>query len=287
MTELRLELGAILLGVGALIFVFGVLAPNPNTTRNESSARQTYEETKRVGAHQITPYRYEKKEKIFREEWRAERDLQAQQSVAQSTYWMMWATIFGVLLLCGTLYETNRTAGLAFEAAKESRRQAEAAEKQLHLELSERQARITVKDAYLEISTDQTFRRGSLDNRFSLTVGLENVGRLIARKLVIISGLRFHNPRTDVEYFKNTETFEYVYLNPGEVGQVEISGEFDIEPLAQLSHEINPRDIEITLVLSLAWNGELSNERLRADRIFEGTFADRALRENRLDHGQV
>jgi hypothetical protein len=128
-TELSIiqrELACIIGAFAAILFIFGALVPNPNATGNENRARQAYEKTKRVGADFLTPYRHDEKPKTYREEWRAERDLYAQRSMARSTYWMMWATIIGVVLLAGTLYEANRTAEAAIVATEQTKRGVEA-----------------------------------------------------------------------------------------------------------------------------------------------------------------
>jgi hypothetical protein len=55
--------------------------------------------------------------KAYREEWRNERDLEAQQDMARWAWWLLICTAIGVALLLVTFWETRKAANAALVAA--------------------------------------------------------------------------------------------------------------------------------------------------------------------------
>jgi len=90
---------------------------------NYQSARQEYEKFKRVVTAETAADSKHTGDKSYREEWRAEQNLDAQRNMSDWSYFTMLATWFGVVLLGATLWEATRTtqaAADAAEAAKDS-----------------------------------------------------------------------------------------------------------------------------------------------------------------------
>ncbi len=125
------------------------------------AARQEYEKSKRVVPEDAAAHRPYTGDKAYREEWRSERDLEAQRQMAKWSYFTVWATWLGVILLAVTLWEATQTAKAASDAAKAAR---EGVDLQLRIE----QPTLRVAD----ISVDYMFKR-----RDSVEFSLENIGR--------------------------------------------------------------------------------------------------------------
>jgi hypothetical protein len=81
----------VLAALAALLFIFAGLAnQNQNTRRADRAATQEYEQTKGVVPMGASPQGQYTDPKAYREEWRAERDLNAQRDMAfwaKSLFW--------------------------------------------------------------------------------------------------------------------------------------------------------------------------------------------------------
>ena len=106
-----------------------------NHERNASTAYETarheYEQSKRIVTAETATQRQHIGEKSYREEWRAERDLEAQRLMAWWSRIAGIATCIGVALLAATLWETTRTTIAAAEAADAAKLSAEISERAL------------------------------------------------------------------------------------------------------------------------------------------------------------
>lgn len=78
---------------------------------------QQYERTKQVVSDDVSASRPLTADKYYREEWRAEQELTAQQNMAWWNRVSTVATCIGVVLLIVTLWETSQTAIAAAQAA--------------------------------------------------------------------------------------------------------------------------------------------------------------------------
>lgn len=115
------------LGVGLVVALalLGVALANHqhNAETAYQTARQEYEQSKRIVTADAAAQRPYTGDKSYREEWRAERDLEAQRLMAWWSRIAGVATCIGVLLLAATLWETTRTtiaAADAVQATKDS-----------------------------------------------------------------------------------------------------------------------------------------------------------------------
>lgn len=96
------------------------------------TAKEEYEETKGVSPPGSTLSDSESTDySSYREEWRAEYDLEAQREMARTSWWMTAATWIGVALLLATLYETAQATRGAAAAAEAAQRQADISERAL------------------------------------------------------------------------------------------------------------------------------------------------------------
>jgi hypothetical protein len=113
-------LGVILIVAASLVAV-ALFNEHKQTEAHYQAARKEYEASKWVIPQDLAARRVHADYKSYREEWREEQDLDAQQQMARTSWWQMWATWIGVGLLVLTLIETNRTAVAAGEAINEAR----------------------------------------------------------------------------------------------------------------------------------------------------------------------
>jgi hypothetical protein len=102
--------------LGALAFI----RQEHNREAAYHAGRQEYEISKSVVPPDVTAHRDYTGDKAFREEWRAEQDLESQRTMATWSRWSGWATWLGVILLAATLWETTRTTIAAANAAEAS-----------------------------------------------------------------------------------------------------------------------------------------------------------------------
>lgn len=119
------------LGVGLGVVVLLTMAALTNHQRYAEAAyqtaRQEYEQSKRIVTADATAQRPYTGDKSYREEWRAERDLEAQRLMAWWSRIGGLATCIGILLLATTLWETTRTTIAAAEAAQATKDSVEVA----------------------------------------------------------------------------------------------------------------------------------------------------------------
>ncbi len=140
-----------------------------DTERAYHAAEQKYEKTKNVVPLGTSPKGDYTDPKSARDEWRAEYDLKAQRDMARSTNVIMWFTIFGVMLLGGTLWEARNTTTAAIEAANSSREAVRIAEQTL--QATERPwVSVTPK-----IASSVVFKGG--EGRVSIAFVLKNFGK--------------------------------------------------------------------------------------------------------------
>lgn len=104
----------------------GLVSQEKEAELTYQAARQEYEESKRVVSSDAAPESPHARAKAYRDEWRAERDLEAQRIMAKWSFWTALAAMFGVFLLAATLWETTRTTVAATEAADAARLSADA-----------------------------------------------------------------------------------------------------------------------------------------------------------------
>jgi hypothetical protein len=108
------------IGLAVLALVYGIplLADHyQDARRADYAATQEYEKSKRIAPFGSTAVGQDTDYKSYRDEWRAERDLHAQEAMARWAKWLLIATVVGVLLLAATLYETRKAAQAAFRMA--------------------------------------------------------------------------------------------------------------------------------------------------------------------------
>jgi len=86
------------------------------------TAKQEYEASKRTSPPLRLTDGKDADHKSYRDEWRAEYDLEAQREMARTSWWMMAFTFMGVLLLAATFIETARAAQGAADAADATRK---------------------------------------------------------------------------------------------------------------------------------------------------------------------
>ena len=91
-------------------------------------ARQEYERSKRIVTAEAATQSRQTGDRSYREEWRSERDLEAQQDMARWAMLMFFAsaasvvvTIVGLLLIWRTLHHTRRAADYARAMVDETR----------------------------------------------------------------------------------------------------------------------------------------------------------------------
>jgi len=113
-----------------MLFGAGLANKHNESTRAYNAAEHEYGISLQATLRAELGYR---DEKAYRDEWRAEYDLEAQREMARASWWMVFATFVGVLFLAGTLYETASAATAAAKAADESRRASDIAERTLNL----------------------------------------------------------------------------------------------------------------------------------------------------------
>jgi hypothetical protein len=108
--------------VTALMVVAAVLIGHQDQAAREYAASaQKYEESKRIVTAEAAISRPYTGDKSYREEWRAERQLEAERWTAESNYWSAVATCIGIFFLAATLWQTiaaTRAAGDAANAAE-------------------------------------------------------------------------------------------------------------------------------------------------------------------------
>jgi hypothetical protein len=182
-------LGVGLAGAVLLLIAAGLIHHYKNTERAEHAASQQYEETKRIKplgvAGSDRPYT---DPKAYREEWRAERDLNAQREMAYWAFWTFIATCFGIVILCATFWETAKAAIAAGDAAQSSARSADIAKETL----------VATERAWLR-RDDVRFTTGIIIDqggaRTTIEMGVTNVGKapaldaiMYARMLVTFDG---------------------------------------------------------------------------------------------------
>ena len=120
--------------IGVIVIVAATLASLALVKHEQKAdsayqaARQEYEQSKQVVPEDAAAHRPYTADKPYREEWRAEQDLEAQRSMAWWGRVSSIATCIGVLLLFATLWETFRTTAAAMEAATAAKRQSDNAE---------------------------------------------------------------------------------------------------------------------------------------------------------------
>lgn len=132
------------------------------------AARHGYELSKQTVPEDVAAHRPYTADKPYREEWRAEQDLEAQRMMAWWSKVAGLAASIGVFLLAMTLWETTRTTVAAAEAADATRKGVELAEK-----TAERQLR-----AYLSITSMDLHRDG---DTYKLKTVITNDGQTPAR----------------------------------------------------------------------------------------------------------
>lgn len=160
-------------GVGLIVVLALSFVAQTNYQRKAeatyAAAREEYEHSKQIMTENAIAPRPYTGDKSYREEWRAEHDLEAQRSMSDWSYWTMLATWFGVVLLGATLWETTRTtlaAGDAATAAKDAVAQAQSTAMQ---QLS---AYVTLIGAAVELVNIRDHGLG-----FRISVTLRNSGQ--------------------------------------------------------------------------------------------------------------
>jgi hypothetical protein len=110
-----------------VVYAVPTLVSEYSYTRSaEHTAEEEYEQSKRVAPFgPATQGQYANPE-AYRDEWRAERDLRAQQSMAWWAIISAVTTLVGVLLLAATLFETWKAGRAAAQMVAEARRTTEA-----------------------------------------------------------------------------------------------------------------------------------------------------------------
>jgi Sec-independent protein translocase protein TatA len=121
------------LGIGLVVLAILYLVPTlaqhyQNTASAEYAATQEYEESKRIAPFGPSTQGPTANPQAYRDEWRAERDLHAQQDMAFWAKWLLIATVIAVLLVAATLLETRRAGQAALEMVEEAKRATKAAE---------------------------------------------------------------------------------------------------------------------------------------------------------------
>lgn len=113
--------GVVILVAAALAFA-GLVNNYNETEASYQVAQNKYQETKRVvPAGGVAQGKYTDP-KSYRDEWRAERDLEAQSEMARTSWWMTFFTGAGLILLAGTLFEAMRATAAANDAAAAAQR---------------------------------------------------------------------------------------------------------------------------------------------------------------------
>ena len=101
-----------------MLIVAALINHHHEAERAYHTAKQEYEESKRIkpmgAAGSKSPYT---DPKAYRDEWRSERDLEAQWEMAKWAGWGAIATIVGIVILAATLWETSRAAQAAATSA--------------------------------------------------------------------------------------------------------------------------------------------------------------------------
>lgn len=114
-----------------MLSVAGLANQHREAQAADAAATQKYEETKQVVPMGASPKGHYTDPKAYRDEWRSERDLEAQREMADWSLGTMIASFIGVVLITATLWETTRTTIAATEAAEAAQRQADISEKAL------------------------------------------------------------------------------------------------------------------------------------------------------------
>lgn len=159
-------------GVGLIVILTLVsLALTKHEQKSDAAyqaARHEYDQSKQVVTEDAAAHRSYTGEKAYREEWRAEQDLEAQRDMAWWSKIASIATCIGVFLLAATLWETTRTTAAAAAATRAANKALEHSK-----ETAERELR-----AYLSIESMNLIRDG---DSFNLRTKIVNDGQTPAR----------------------------------------------------------------------------------------------------------
>jgi hypothetical protein len=144
--------------------------------------------------------------KTYRDEWRAEHDLDAQRLMAWWTRIAAIAAGVGVVLLAGTLWEATRTAIAAAGAAAQSRRSADIAEQALR--------GLERPYLFVEISGTGFLRTTSTLHKPRMYYSITNYGKLPAIMRSLSISLRY-NPTFPLLSTEATADESYAVVRPG------------------------------------------------------------------------
>jgi hypothetical protein len=176
-----------IVGVVALLMAAVLVDYYKEAERAHHAAHQQYEESKRVkplgAAGSDRPYT---DPKAYRDEWRAERDLEAQWSMAQWTRVGAIATVIGIIILAATFWETTRTARVASKAAESAAKQAAAAFEAVAIQRRENRAWLRIED----VQPDGDHPLIIIDSgaaTLAVVIKVRNIGRTIASRVRVLA----------------------------------------------------------------------------------------------------
>ncbi len=173
-------------GLAFLGVIYGVptlYGEYQHASRTENAATQEYEQSKRIVPFGPTAEGQYANPEAYRNEWRAERDLRAQDRMAFWTMVMGLATVTAVLLLAATLWETRKAGKAAGVMADQARNTTEAAiasagwaEESTKLS---RDALLADQRAWIviELSFDEDFMIYEGEAHLSVVVRATNIGK--------------------------------------------------------------------------------------------------------------
>lgn len=183
-----------------------------DTGRTDHATTQEHQETEQIVPFAAPPEGQHTEPEAGRNEWRAERDLEAQQEMARWAFWLWAATIVGIGLLAATLWETRKAAQAAYEMVGEAKAttaatNASAVETRKSNEIA-RIAYMAEQRPWLrwEIAQPISVKRHGDSLRVTISATLENFGKTPARNVLYFAelyspapheaaanrGLRFH-----------------------------------------------------------------------------------------------
>jgi hypothetical protein len=223
------------LGVLLLLAVAGLADQYQQAQHSEYAATQKYEETKQVVPLGAAPQRPYTDPKSYRDEWRAESDLEAQRKAADWTKWGVLATGAGIYFVVVTLWYTRKGVSAAFRAAEHARVAADIA----------RRTYLAEHRAWLKITpfNASAIFRGNTMN-VSITLRIENVGRSPAIEVVpyakpfrarryVVAGTGLEGVMEFQRKIYGTLALPALVLMPGDPGEVGFSADAETDPATE------------------------------------------------------